>query len=70
MNPIYHAGPAAILGDIETALRVARMSPSRFGRWCAGDPRLVFDLQRGRRPTPSTERRIQAAIATLLTPGA
>ncbi len=50
---------AALLRTIEIGLLEAGMTPSRFGREVAGDPRLVFDLRRGRRPSPQTEGRVR-----------
>lgn len=37
-----------LLTEIERYLRRSGMSPTRFGREAASDPRLVFDLRRGR----------------------
>ncbi|MFB0873128.1 MULTISPECIES: hypothetical protein [unclassified Sphingobium] len=44
---------------IERFLREFRMSPTRFGRDCARDPRLVHDLRRGRQPGDRVKRRIE-----------
>ena len=52
-----------LLHTIEHCLRTYRIPPSRFGRDAAGDPRLVFDLRRGREPRPATEARVRAVIA-------
>ena len=52
-----------VLFEIERCLRRRRMSPSRFGREFAGDPRFVFDLRRGREPRPRTAARVLAFIA-------
>lgn len=52
-----------LLHTIERCLRSQKIAPSRFGREAAGDPRLVFDLRRGREPRPATEARVRALIA-------
>lgn len=52
-----------LLRAIERFLRRTGMSPSRFGRAAAGDPRFVHDLRLGREPRASTEARIRAFIA-------
>ena len=44
---------------IEQFLREFDMPPARFGRDCARDPRLVFDLRRGRRPGQRVMRRME-----------
>lgn len=56
---------ANLLRAIETGLRRAGMTPSRFGREVANDPRLVFDLRRGRQLRDDTERRIRGFLTTL-----
>ncbi len=48
---------------IEKHLARGGISPTRFGRDVAGDPRLVFDLRRGRMPRPALQARILAALA-------
>lgn len=53
-----------LLTKIERHLRVSRVSPTRFGREAARDPRFVFDLRRGREPRPRTVARVLAFIAT------
>ena len=52
-----------LLVEIERCLRRRRMSPSRFGRDAARDPRFVFDLRQGREPRPRTAARVLAFIA-------
>lgn len=52
-----------LLTIVERYLRKRAMPPSRFGRQATGDPRLVFDLRRGREPRPATVARVQAFIA-------
>jgi len=48
-----------ILRAIEKFLREHDIAPTRFGRECARDPRLVFDLRRGREPGQRVTRRIE-----------
>lgn len=45
---------------IELYLRRTATTPARFGRDAAGDPRLVFDLRRGRELREKTAARIGA----------
>jgi hypothetical protein len=52
-----------LLLDIERYLRRSKVSASRFGRLVSGDPRLVFDLRRGREPRPAMAARVVAHIA-------
>ena len=47
---------------VERFLKHSGMKPTRFGRNAARDPRLVFDLRRGRVPRPATERRLNAYL--------
>jgi hypothetical protein len=49
-----------LLRTIETFLRENDMAPSRFGRDAGGDPRLVFELRKGRTLRPATEARLTA----------
>lgn len=49
--------------EIEKFLRRTDMPPARFGRLAAGDPRLVFDLRRGREPGPRLTARLRAFLA-------
>jgi 2,4-dienoyl-CoA reductase-like NADH-dependent reductase (Old Yellow Enzyme family) len=49
-----------ILRQIEKYLQAQGMTPTAFGRAAAGDPRLVFDLRRGREPGPRMCARIEA----------
>lgn len=51
-----------LLRTIEVGLQRAGMTPSRFGREVAGDPRLVFDLRNGRQPSPRTEARVRTYL--------
>jgi hypothetical protein len=38
------------------------MRPTAFGRKAVRDGLFLLDLRRGRRPRPSTERRVQAYL--------
>lgn len=48
-----------LIRKIELFLRRTRMPPARFGRLAARDPRLVFDLRKGREPRRVTEIRVE-----------
>ena len=48
----------SLLIKIERHLRRCGVSPSRFGREVAGDPRFVFDLRRGREPRADMQARV------------
>ncbi len=48
---------------IELFLNATKMPPTRFGRLAAGDPRLVFDLRRGREPGAALTARLTDFIA-------
>lgn len=54
-----------LLPDIERAMISHRIPPSRFGRESVGDPRLVFDLRRGRSPRASLASRVLSYIVEL-----
>jgi len=54
------AGAVSLLTMVERHLRRVEVTPSRFGRDVAGDPRFVFDLRRGREPRPATEAKVRA----------
>lgn len=45
---------------IDAFMAANPMTASRFGRAAAGDPRLLFDLRRGRTLRPATEARLRA----------
>jgi hypothetical protein len=49
-----------MLSRIYRYLRTSGESRSGFGRKAVGDPRFVWDLERGRIPYPRTERRVKA----------
>lgn len=51
-----------MLRRIERFLAATGMTPTRFGREVARDPRLVFDLRRGREPGPRLIARIDAYL--------
>lgn len=51
-----------LLMAVERHLRANAVSASRFGRQVSGDPRLVFDLRRGREPRPAMAARVLAHI--------
>lgn len=52
-----------LLRAIELFLRENGMTPTRFGREAANDPRLVHDLRSGREPRPKTQERVLSFIA-------
>jgi hypothetical protein len=47
---------------IERHLLQTRTAPTTFGRECARDPRLVFDMRLGREPRRNLRRRIEAYL--------
>ena len=51
-----------VLGKIECYLRRSGLKPTRFGRTVANDPRLVFDLRRGRAVGARLAARIEAYL--------
>lgn len=53
----------SLLIDIDRFLRQSGMAPASFGRAAVNDPRLVFDLRRGREPGPKLRARTRAFIA-------
>ena len=54
-----------LLRRIERYLRFSGTPPTKFGREALRDPRLVFDLRNGRRPGPTTIRRVTAHLDRL-----
>jgi hypothetical protein len=52
-----------LLDNIERHLVRHRQAPSSFGREALRDPRLVFDLRRGRGVGPKVQRRIEAYLS-------
>ncbi|WP_298398712.1 hypothetical protein [Sphingobium sp.] len=53
-----------LLRTIEQFLHEFGIAPTRFGRDCARDPRLVFDLRRGREPGDRIKRRAEHFMNT------
>lgn len=49
---------------VERFLKASGMAATTFGRKVAKDPRLVFDMRRGREPGPRMVARIDAFIGT------
>ena len=49
-----------LLRRIENYLKRSGVRPTRFGREVAQDPRLVFDLRRGRMLRPRSEAKVVA----------
>lgn len=54
--------PSTILAAIEHKIDAGELSASGFGRQVAGDPRLVFDLRKGRWITPRIAARIRSSL--------
>ncbi|MBB3983360.1 2,4-dienoyl-CoA reductase-like NADH-dependent reductase (Old Yellow Enzyme family) [Sphingobium fontiphilum] len=52
-----------LLRHIERFLKESGVAPTRFGRECVRDPRLVHDLRRGREPGARMRRRVEHYIA-------
>lgn len=52
-----------MLPRIEEFLARMQMSPTRFGRTVVRDPRLVFDLRRGRQPRRKVQARVRSYLA-------
>lgn len=50
--------------ELERFLRSSGVSPTRFGRLVARDPRLVHDIRRGRAPGRVMEKRMRAFMAS------
>jgi hypothetical protein len=55
---------AMLLRKIERFLNQHEMPWTKFGRLAAHDPRFVADLRNGRTPRPTTQKRIEAFMAT------
>lgn len=51
-----------LLRQIERCLRDSGISAARFGREAVGDPRLVFDMRRGRELRPATAERVRTYV--------
>lgn len=54
---------ASLLQSVERHLHRTGMSASRFGRNIAGDPRLVFDMRRGRQPKEPLQQRLMKEVS-------
>ena len=52
-----------LLDRIESHLKEARISATRFGRRAVGDPRFVLDLRMGRRPRRRTLERVETYLS-------
>ena len=52
-----------VVREIERFLRRTGMPPSRFGMEAVRDPRLVFDLRKGRQLGRQIESRVRAYMA-------
>lgn len=52
----------SLLFRIERYLRHTHQTPTRFGKDAVRDPRLVFDLRKGREPRPRTIARIESYL--------
>jgi hypothetical protein len=53
-----------LLRTIEKFLKETCMPPTRFGRECARDPRLVLDFRNGREPGDRMKRRAEHFMNT------
>ncbi|MGP1283482.1 MAG: hypothetical protein ACTS1X_10940 [Parasphingopyxis sp.] len=52
----------SLLIEIDRFLRHTKMPPTRFGREAVNDPRLVFDIRRGRECGEKIRARIHTYI--------
>ncbi len=52
----------SLLWKVEQYLKMSGVSPTRFGRDVAKDPRLVFDLRNGREVGSRLAARINAGL--------
>ena len=57
-----------LLSEIEVFRARHGMSKSRFGEGALGDPRLVFDLEKGRELRRSTEGKVRRWMASFSSP--
>jgi hypothetical protein len=53
-----------LLRKIEQFIHEFQIPPTRFGRQCVRDPRLVFDLRLGREPGDRVRRRVEHFMNT------
>ncbi len=58
----------SVLVKINRYLRRTGMPATTFGRLSVNDPRLVFDLRRGRQPGARIVARVERFIAQTLSP--
>lgn len=62
MDSIVHQ---ALVADIRAAIAAANMSKAEFGRLAVNDPRLVYDLEKGRELRAKTKTRVADTIAQI-----
>jgi hypothetical protein len=55
-----------LLHEIESYMRMKQVPPTRFGREAVNDPRLVFDLRRGREMGQRMRGRVEAYLSDTL----
>lgn len=67
METIVHQ---ALVADILAAIGAAGLSKAEFGRLAANDPRLVYDLEKGRELRFSTREKVEAALDEIRAKGA
>ena len=60
MSSIVHEG---LLAEIEAFCEQHSVSKSKFGDLALGDPRLVFDIKKGRELRRSTEQSVRHFMA-------
>lgn len=53
-----------LIRDIEKFLAATGLAATKFGRLAAADPRLVFDLRRGREPRKHMAKRVEHFMNT------
>lgn len=53
----------SLLWEIRCYCRKTGMPPTKFGRLAVNDPRLVGDMQRGRRLGPRVRARVEAMLS-------
>lgn len=52
----------ALLTEVERFLLSTKMSANKFGLYAVGDPRLVYQLRKGREPRTATVREIRSFL--------
>lgn len=55
----------ALVADIKTAIARLDMSKAEFGILAVNDPRLVYDLDKGRELRSATEAKVKEALNAL-----